>query len=220
MSINTKSLREQVYEYLKEKINAGEIRKGDLLDLEALSSELGISKTPLRDALLKLESDGFVEIMPRKGVKVKALDLKDIKNLYQIIGALECAIISETANKLTTKEINKMIKLNEKMEKALDGKNFDKYYELNLKFHNTYLLLSDNWEALRIISISKQRLYDFPRRKEYLPEWEYNSIKEHAELVELLKKKDYQAAGLFIKDVHWSFEVQKRFILRYYPDAK
>ncbi|WP_022670844.1 GntR family transcriptional regulator [Hippea alviniae] len=220
MSINTKSLREQVYEHLKEKINAGEIRKGDLLDLGALSRELGISKTPLRDALLKLESDGFVEIMPRKGVKVKALNLKDIENLYQIIGALECAIISETANKLTENDIDKMAKLNEKMREALDDKNFDKYYELNLEFHNTYLLLSDNWEVLRIISISKQRLYDFPRRKEYLPEWEYNSLKEHAELVELFRKKDYQSAALFIKDVHWSFEVQKRFILKYYPDAK
>ncbi|AEA34070.1 GntR family transcriptional regulator [Hippea maritima] len=218
MDINTKSLREQVYDYLKEQIKSKALKRGDFLDLNALSKSLGISKTPLRDALLKLESDGFVEIKPRKGIKVKTLTLNEIRKCYQIIGTLEFGIVVDYANLLTLEDINTMKELNSRMKIALDKKDFNEYYKINVNFHNIYLNLSDNEEMLRTISIMRQRLYDFPPKSEYLPKWEYKSLKEHEILIELLRQKDFVTAGLFLKNVHWSFEVQKKYIVQYYKE--
>jgi len=220
MEINTKSLREQVYDYLREKINNGEIKGGDVINIDKLSQSLGISRTPLRDALIMLESDGFVEIRSRRGVVVKQLTLKEIKDYYQIIGALECSIVTEEGNKLTEEDLNFMDECNIKMRQALDKDDFNGYYEWNLRFHDRYLKLSENKIALNMISIARQRLYDFPRKKSYVPDWEYNSLNEHNEIIKLLRKGKFEDAGLYIKDVHWSFDVQKKFILRYYPEAK
>ena len=65
----------------------------------------------------------------------------------------------------------------------------------------------------------KKRLYDFPRRQGFVKEWEQASIGEHAELVSLLRKKLRTEAAAHIRDVHWSFEVQAKFIDRYYAKA-
>ena len=220
MGINTKSLREQVYDYLREKINSGEIKGGDVINIDKMSQSLGVSRTPLRDALLMLEGDGFVEIKPRKGVVVKTLTLKDIKNYYQIIGALECSIVCEVGELLKFEDLDYMEKCNDSMRIALNRNDFDSYYDWNIKFHDTYLRLSENDLALKTINLAKQRLYDFPRKKTYVPDWEYSSLKEHEEIIDLLRKRKFTEAGLYIKDVHWSFEVQKKYILKYYPEAQ
>ena len=86
--LNLKSLKEQVYEYLREQLHKGKIRPGSFINMDETSRKLGISKTPLRDALIQLEMEGFITILPRKGVYVNVLTLQDIKDYYQVIGAL------------------------------------------------------------------------------------------------------------------------------------
>lgn len=215
MEINLKSLREQVYEYLKEEINKQNLKGGDYIDINAMSKKLNISKTPLRDALLQLESDGFVTIIPRKGILINKLNINDIKYFYEVIGALECTIIQNNCVKINQNLINQLRNCNQAMQEAINESDFNTYYQNNLSFHNTYLYLSNNEYAQKIIENLRQRLYDFPRKKDYLPEWEVNSIKEHEKFIQLLEK-DCIGAGVFMKEVHWSFEVQEKFILQYY----
>lgn len=74
-----KSLREQVYDYLREELYAGRVLPNSSLNLKALSTHLGVSITPLRDALLRMDQEGFVTILPRKGVIVNSLTLQDVK---------------------------------------------------------------------------------------------------------------------------------------------
>jgi hypothetical protein len=62
----------------------------------------------------------------------------------------------------------------------------------------------------------KQRLYDFPRKQAFVKEWEVSSTKEHDELIRLLESGDSREAASYIRDVHWSYEVQQPFIERYY----
>ena len=71
--LNIKSLKEQVYEYLREQMRRGEILPGSAIDMEETSKKLGVSKTPLRDALLQLEMEDFVTILPRRMVVVNSL---------------------------------------------------------------------------------------------------------------------------------------------------
>lgn len=214
--INTKSLKEQVYEYLRQQIHVQNIEPGSMINMDATSKKLGISKTPLRDALIQLEMEGFVTIIPRRGIFVNTLTLDDIRNFYQIIGALEQSALCTAQDKISPKDMEKMQKLNLEMKKALEKNNFDLFYKKNLDFHNTYISLSNNQSLIQIVNNLKKRLYDFPSQNQWVKEWEESSIKEHQQIADLITEGRIGEAADFIHNVHWSFKVQEKFIMRYY----
>lgn len=217
--LNLKSLKEQVYDYLREKMHKGEILPGSEINLDETSQRLGVSRTPLRDALLQLEMEGFVTIYPRRGIVVNVLALQDIKNYYEIIGALESTAILLAFEKIKEPQIKTMAGFIEEMKKALHADDFNLYYRENLKFHDVYLNLCGNENLVKIVRILKKRLYDFPRQKGFVKEWETTSIAEHENLLDLIRQKKRQEAAAFVRDVHWSFRVQEKFINRYYKKA-
>ena len=216
--LNTKSLREQVYEYLRDEISNRKLLPGATININEISQQLGISKTPLRDAIIQLEIEGFVTILPRRGVTVKKLTLQEIKDSYEIVGALEGSVILNDFDKIERSHISRMEKLNARQIKALNRREYDNYYKLNLDFHNVFLDLSGNNSLKSIVRPYKQRLYDFPRRG-YIEEWELSNCKEHDQFIELIKKKDRLGAAEILRDVHWSFLVQEKHIRRFYPNA-
>ena len=215
MIINPKSLREQVYDYLREELSRGSLIPGMTIDLNAISRELGISKTPLRDALLQLDTEGFVTISPRRGIFVNHLTLDDIRNCYEIIGALESTAIISVFNTIQPLHIQKMKILNAALLADLEEEDFASYYQRNLLFHAVFLDLSPNAPLRRIIMPLKQRLYDFPRRG-YIKEWELRNCRDHDRLIAAFEKKDPAAAVAVWRDVHWSFTRQEKFIRRFY----
>lgn len=215
-ALNLASLRTQVYEYLRGAINRGELKPGSFIDQNSLSTEMGISRTPLRDAMIQLEAEGFVTIHPRRGVVVNGLDLDAIRHLYEIIGALEGAAVVEVFPALGRSDFARLRTLNADMVVAIDRDEFDEYYALNLQFHNAFLDRSDNATLVRTVNVCKQRLYDFPRPREFLPEWELRSTAEHAEFLDLLEAGDARLAADYLRDVHWGFDVQRPFVVRYY----
>ncbi len=216
MTSRVKSLREQVYSFLRTQMNEGAVEPGEFLMLGEMARELGISKTPLRDALFQLEAEGFVRIFPRRGVMVRVLDLPEIANIYEILGSLESTAIINNVSKFSKTHVDRMNNLIDEMTLALDRSDFDAFYEKNLAFHDTYINLSTNSDLVHMIRIYKQRLYDFPRKKGFLKEWEIDSMGEHRELVDLFEKGDFEGASKFVRDVHWSYSVQERYIKRYY----
>ncbi len=214
-TLNIKSLREQVYEYLRNAMNRGGLLPGSSINPSQMSQQLGISKTPLRDALIQLETEGFVTILPRRGVIVNKLSLQDIKNFYEIAGALEAAVIVSFFHELNSSRIEKMKQFNSEMKTAITYEDFDTYYKKNLSFHNVFLELSDNEALLKIVMPIKQRLYDFPRLG-YIKEWELNNCNEHQQFIELVEKGDCNGAASIMRDVHWSFSVQEKYIKQFY----
>jgi DNA-binding GntR family transcriptional regulator len=215
--LNVKSLKEQVYDFLREQMRRGEILPGAVIDMEETSKKLGVSRTPLRDALLQLESEDFVTILPRRKVVVNVLTVRDIKNYYEIIGALESIAIIKAFERLGRKEIDFMEQMNQEMKQAIEADNFDLYYEKNLNFHNTYLSRCGNEKLMRIVNNLKKRLYDFPRPQGFVKEWEEASIGEHAQLIKYLGEEKKEDAAKFIREIHWSYEVQEKYIVKYYP---
>lgn len=216
LNFTLKSLREQVYDYLRLQMNEGRIRPGAFLNLNEISKDLGMSRTPLRDALFQLESEGFVTIYPRRGVAVNALTLEKIRNIYEILGGLESAVIILGSLRFRDSDADVMEKCNIQMRKALDQNNYSAFYDENLKFHDVYLNMSDNTEMLHHIRILKERLYDFPRNKTFVKEWEVHSLEEHKAMIDMFRSHDFNGAADYVRDVHWSFAVQERFIRKYY----
>jgi len=215
--LNVKSLKEQVYEYLREQMRHGLILPGSAIDMGETSKKLGVSKTPLRDALLQLEMEDFVTILPRRMVVVNTLAEQDIRNYYEIIGPLESMALLKASDRMKPSDIDRMDALNRDMAAALARDDFDAYYGRNLAFHNVFLDLCGNASLIKIVNTLKKRLYDFPRVSGFVKEWEEASIGEHQALVDLLRQGRSRDAANHIRDVHWSFEVQERFIRKYYP---
>ena len=215
MYINQKSLREQVYDYLRGELSQGSLTPGMIIDLNVISGKLGISKTPLRDALLQLDTEGFVTISPRRGIFVNRLTLEDIRDCYEIIGALESTAILSVIDDIQPLHLAKMKILNKALQADLQQEDYASYYQRNLLFHGVFLDLSPNAPLRRIITPLKQRLYDFPRRG-YLKTWELRNCRDHDQLIKALEKKDREAAVAVWRDVHWSFAKQERFIRRFY----
>lgn len=213
--INQKPLREQVYEFLRAELHKGNLAPGTAINLARLSERLGISKTPLRDALIQLEVEGFVTISPRRGVFVNRLDLEDIKHYYEIIGALESAVLISVFDKIRHEGLPAMKRLNRDIIAALMREDYDTYYQLNIRFHHLFVDMSDNEFLKRIILPMKQRLYDFPQRS-YMKNWEEQNCRDHEALIEAIERGDKDAAAGVWRDRHWSFSVQAPYIKRFY----
>jgi len=213
--LNTKSLREQIYDSLKKEMQDGQLVPGSYINMNLVSAKLGISKTPLRDALIQLETEGFVSILPRKGIMVKKLTLKDIQESYEIIGALESFVVRSVFGKFKKSHITRMEILNKKQYDAIASSDFEKYYKLNLDFHGVFLALSDNAALKKTITPIKQRLYDFPRRP-YLKEWESQHLKEHQDFIDCLKNKDVECAVSLLVDKHWAYAAHEKYFQQFY----
>lgn len=218
--LHSRSLREQVYDYLRDQMSRGGLQPGAFLDLNELADRLGVSRTPLREALLHLESQGFVTVLPRRGFRLNALTLDDIRHYYEIIGALEAAALRSVGRSLGAADFARMRQLDAAMAAAVAARDFDKYYEANLAFHDVYLLRSSNTRLVAQVHLLKQRLYDWPRRAGMVQAWEQHSVVEHEDFLRRLESGDVTGAAAHLQDVHWSFAVQERFIHAYYFAAQ
>jgi DNA-binding GntR family transcriptional regulator len=217
--LDLKSLREKVYEYLRGEMQMGRIIPGSFIKLSAISERLGISKSPLRDAIIQLECEGFVTILPRRGVILNKLTLEEIKNVLEIVGALESAVIVAVFDQIKEGHINKMQRLNQRMREQLGSGGLDrfdqKYYQLNIAFHDVFLDLSRNKSLRRIIIPIKQRLYDFPRLS-YIKEWELINCDEHDQFIQHIRDGEVEKAASLWRNKHWSFFAHEQFIRKFY----
>lgn len=216
LDLGYRSLKNLVYDYLRDQMQKGELKQGETINMEQTAQKLGVSKTPLREALIKLEAEGFVKIQPWRGVLVSELKLQDFKDCYQIIGALECSALITAAPRMKKHDITRMEILDEEMAEAIESGNFDAYYERNLEFHRTYLRLAENQALADAVDTLKKKLYEFSRPKEFLKEWEDVSMNEHRQLVDMLKQGEFARAADFLRNTIWAFDVQKKYIVKYY----
>lgn len=211
-----RSRREQVYDFLRAQMATGGLQPGAFLNLNELAQRIGVSRTPLREALLNLESQGFVTVLPRRGFRLNELTLDDIRHFYEIIGALEAAALRTVGFSLGPADFAYMRSLDAAMAQAVAARDFDCYYDANLAFHDVYLRRSDNARLVAQVRLLKQRLYDWPRRLTMVQAWEAHSVVEHEEFLALLERGNIEAAADHLQHVHWSFTVQECYIHAYY----
>jgi DNA-binding GntR family transcriptional regulator len=197
-------------------IQANRLSPGEFIDLNQIGKDLGMSRTPLRDALFHLENEGFITIYPRRGVMLNLLDLRTIKNIFEIVGALESSALLSVKDYLTESDVRRMDELDKEMESCLNAGDLDNSYKHNVAFHNVFLDKSDNEELVRAARIQRERLYDFPEPRTLLLDWERSNLAEHYEIIRLLEHGDFTKASDYLRDVHWSYYVQEKFIKRFY----
>ena len=199
-----RSLRQEVYDRLRTLMNRGRLRPGKY------------RVTFAKEGFGKLVASVAPPLAIGTGVRVAPLTLDRIRHIYEILAALESTALRDVATRITPATVARMSQLNREMVRALDASDFTRFYDDNLALHDAYLAVSDNTEMVRQIHLLKQRLYDFPRLKGFVPEWERASVEEHHTLVRFLEQGNVGAAADLLRDVHWSFSYQEPFVRRYY----
>jgi DNA-binding GntR family transcriptional regulator len=214
--INSQSLREQIFAHLRNEINNGTLKPGASINMDKLSKELSISKTPLREALIKLECQGFVEMSPRKGVRVKELTYEELKEYYEVIGFLESSVVYSVFDQLRSPHIIEKMKHSNAQQRLLaNNQEFDRYYQLNLEFHDIFLELSKNKTLKEIVIPLKKRLYDFPWHRLW-GEWEKINLDEHDKLIAYIEEGDRIEAAAVIRDEHWGWKKHEPYLIKFY----
>lgn len=207
------SLGGQVYKYLRELLRLEKLKPGSLIETGTLARQLGISKTPLRDALIQLQAEGFLKILPQRGVVISTLDASELRQIIQILAGMESKAMMLAAPHITESHIEEMASINKRLYALIHEGSvaYREYNKLNIAFHAVFLNLCGNDLMLTQINTMKERMYHFPDR-DYGEVWRRVNADEHQKVMELLKQGLAQEAADFIRDVHWSFDQKKRRI--------
>ena len=197
-------LRQQVYEHLRRELKSEKLKPGNTVRINQLGEALGISRTPLRDALLQLQAEGFVTFLPQRGILINELSEKEIKNIYEMLGALDSRGLLSVFSRIGIDEIHQMKAINEAMLLQVKNQAYYEYFDLNTAFHNIYLNLSDNMLLLNQLNILRQRLFDFVTNGEWIKTVQVLNYQEHLKLIELIEAGNANITADFIRDVHCS----------------
>lgn len=213
---NLLSIREHAYNYLKEMILDGELKAGDRLIERELAGKLGISRTPIREAMFRLESQGFVKTVPRKGVVVSNISENEVIEVFTILSSLEVLAVKLAAGRMdkeTQLELDQKIKeLIELRDQAEENFNFE-HIEMNRlinkasKSPKLFEILSG---LIDYIHMAANMGYETPgRRKE--------SLKEHIDIMKALRDKEAEMAEYLMR-IH--IENSKKAYINYIESIK
>lgn len=192
-------LRQQVYAHLRKALKSEKLKPGNTVRINQLGEALGISRTPLRDALLQLQAEGFVTFLPQRGILINELSEKEIKDIYEMLGALDSRGLLSVFSRIGSDEIQKMKALNEEMLLQVKNQAYFEYFDLNTAFHNIYLNLSDNMLLLNQLNILRQRLFDFVTKGEWIKKVQVLNCQEHLKLIELIADEATSALDVTVQ---------------------
>ncbi len=190
-----KSMVEAAYDELKHQIINNILPPGfQALEIE-LASKLGMSRTPVREALIKLQNEGFVEVIPRKGFKVKPLTIQDIREISEVLACLECEAAGKlAARKPSAEELKLLNQAIFDMDSALDAEDMEAWSEADYQFHKLILQMCGN-QHLTLVAMNflekahRFRLLTLPFREKPI----YSNV-NHAAVVEAIRRGDPQSA--------------------------
>ena len=191
---NYQPLRETVCEALRSAIRNGILEAGERLMEVQLAEELGISRTPVREAIRKLEQEGYVIMMPRRGTYVSSVSVNDIKEIFEIRSALESLSASLATVRIEPDELEKLRTLLTEIEGHIECKDIDKIVETDIEFHGLLYQVSRNERLVTIISNLKEQLARFRTLSMSYPGRLQETLEEHRAMVEAIAAGDVEAA--------------------------
>ena len=191
--MESRPIRDIAYEVLKHAIITGEIPAGERIVETAYADRLHISRTPLREALRKLERDGLVEYIMRRGVVVRAFSIDDVEEIYTIRNALEMLTLPAIVQKATEEDIASLRERLSRMDALVKEKNIEELSPQARAFHTQLTAISGMNRILRVIEGQDEYIKRFSamaiRQENRLKE----SHEEHHRLVDLVEARDLEA---------------------------
>ena len=189
-----KPLRELVCENIRQAIIDGTFSPGERLMEIQLADEMGVSRTPVREAIRKLELEGFVVMIPRRGTYVADISIKDITEIYEIRISLDVLAAGLAAERITDEELATLNGYLVEISKHVPGMNMDKIVELDSAFHDVLYHASRNERLESIINNLREQLTGIRGRSMSAPGRMVETMDEHRALVEAIAARDVERA--------------------------
>lgn len=186
----------KAYEWIRDAIESRELEMGAPLPENQLAKEIGVSRTPIREALRSLEQDGYVKIIPQKGAFVSEISLEDLKEIYDIRKLLEPFAALSAVNRIPDGEIDEMERGWKALKKAaLSGEvSLSKVSEMDLLLHMTITKYATNKRIGAIITTYHAQIQRFQKLSAQSLANIHETIGQHLEILEKLRERD--ARGL------------------------
>lgn len=189
-----KPLREIVFETLRDAIIKQVLKPGERMMEIQLAEELGVSRTPVREAIRKLELEGFVVMIPRKGAYVADISLRDITEVFEIRGALEALAAGLACERITEEELEELerhlVIEAEYTEKQL----LENLIDIDTEFHDILYGASRNSRLVGFLNNIREQILRFRKTSFTNPGRVTKALEEHKKLVEAIAARDVTLA--------------------------
>ena len=188
-------LRDVVFNTLRQAILKGELAPGERLMEIQLANKLGVSRTPIREAIRKLELEGLVLMIPRKGAEVAEITEKNMRDVLEVRKALEELAVQLACEKITDEEIEEMKKAAEEFKMILKSKDITEIAEADVRFHDIIYMATDNQKLIHLLNKLREQMYRY--RVEYLKKKECypQLLREHQAIIEAIEKSNKETAS-------------------------
>ena len=192
--LNNRPLYEDVADRLREQIFSKKLPSGSWLDEQSLADQFGISRTPMREAIKVLASEGLVTIKMRRGAYVTEVIRRDLEQIFTVLSLLEGQAAKEAATKATEDELNLLDHLHHRLEKAAADRDLEQFFEINVKFHDLIQEIAGNRWMNSVVGDLRKVLKLHRRDSLTSTDRLQNSLVEHREILRALLKRDELAA--------------------------
>ncbi|MDO5401825.1 MAG: GntR family transcriptional regulator [Eubacteriales bacterium] len=192
-------LRDVVFNTLRQAILRGEMEPGERLMEIQLAQKLGVSRTPIREAIRKLELEGLVIMIPRKGAEVAHITEKDMRDVLEVRSTLEELAVSLACKNVTTEKIDELKAANRIFESAIVSKDVVNIVDADVQFHDIIYAMTDNQRLIQIINNLREQMYRY--RLEYVKDARTHSIliSEHNDIIRELSQKNVADARVVVR---------------------
>ena len=188
-------LRDVVFNTLRQAILRGELKPGERLMEIHLANKLGVSRTPIREAIRKLELEGLVNIIPNKGAYVTGISDKDVHDIYMIRSMLEGLCVRWATEHITQEQLEELDEIILLSEYHMDKGHSDQLTELDGRFHQILYEASQSRILDHVLSDFHKYVQLARRTSVKTEERAIKSIGEHNEILNAIKAKDAEKAG-------------------------
>jgi DNA-binding GntR family transcriptional regulator len=205
-----KSLREMVYQSLKRSILQGKLKGGQRLKEESLAHEIGISRTPIREALHKLEQDELLYRLPKGGFAVKEFTKEDVEEIFGIRSALESYAAYLATLHITSQELSALEEKIEESEQALKNGDHDRLVKLNTEFHDLLYRSCKSKKLIDMINNFRDYFYRYRSTLLRTEEGFRYSVDSHKKMLEAMREKKPRRVERLVRK---HLEIGKQIIL-------
>lgn len=188
------SVREKAYHLLRDWIVMGKLQPNEKLRDKELAEQLGVSRTPIREALLRLEDEGLVQTKPNSSTIVSPIDLQNARNLYSLVWTLESLALRQAYEFLKNEDIETMVQANENVLIGLNTDQVQLAIDADNAFHATYIELAHNQELSQLLSSVKQKINRLKRYYFHEVKNKFFSYEEHLSIINALKNNNLSGA--------------------------
>ncbi len=210
ISLRQETLHEQVFRQLREAILSGQLREGERIIETEIAGKMGISRSPLREALRKLELEGLVTVTPRKGAIVNAFSAEDIEEIYLLRSVLEGAAARLAAARITSEGLLVLEESVGRMDALTRNGDLSGLVEENTNFHNVIIKASGQKRLVQLIGTLQEYVRKFRTASLSRPGRAANALKEHREILAALREREGEKAE---KLVHHHIAASREVVL-------